>query len=150
MGNDHHHHHLLLLTLPHWTCERIRLKTGLCFGIFRRRCTLLIGGLFRGSWKRKFLLQVNTRCILVGRRYNDHCRLRWHDVWTLLPTLNSTTKYYLNPLIDSFINWLIDWLINYLIDYIIPSDATKMPLFVSVASLLLSTYLTKINHSYRC
>lgn len=43
---------------------------------FFRRCTLLIGGLFCGSWKRKFLLQVHTRCILVGCRYHDN---RW--IW---------------------------------------------------------------------
>lgn len=41
--------------------------------LYSRRCTLLIGCLFCGSWKRKFLLQVHTRRILVGCRYHDYC-----------------------------------------------------------------------------
>lgn len=49
-----------------------------------RRCTLLIGCLFCGSWKRKFLLQIHTRCFLVGCRYHDYCWIWWHDVWAIL------------------------------------------------------------------
>lgn len=45
-----------------------------------RRCALLIGCLFCGSRKRKFILQVHTRCILVGCGYHDYCGIWWHDV----------------------------------------------------------------------
>lgn len=50
-----------------------------------RRCTLLIGCLFCGSWKRKFLLQIDTRCFLVGCGYDDYGRLWGHDVCNLTP-----------------------------------------------------------------
>jgi len=45
-----------------------------CGSIFK--CCLL-----RWGWHWTFLLQVNSRCILVGCRYHDHRRLWWHDVW---------------------------------------------------------------------
>lgn len=70
----------IYLSISVYTLHALYLFHVPCVRYNSRRCALLVGRLFRGSWKRKFLLQVHTRRILVGRGHHDHRWIRWHDV----------------------------------------------------------------------
>lgn len=57
-----------------------------------RRCTLFIGCLFCGSWKRKFLLQIDTRCFLVGSSNGKENKQTKKKPKTNLPQTHSLTN----------------------------------------------------------
>lgn len=63
-------------------CNRLT-RTNSSWSLFKiapRRCTVLVGGLFRGGWQREFIFQVHTRWILVGCGDHDYGGIWWYEV----------------------------------------------------------------------
>lgn len=65
----------------HHIADKDLAQNGLCLPLFCCRCCAFFQhSLFRRSWSREIILQVDTGRILVGSRHNDDRRLRRYEV----------------------------------------------------------------------